>query len=128
MYLSGQVGGVEIERVTKFKYLGRVVSDDDNYAVAIGTNLKNARTQWVIFKKPLTTECASRRVVGHLYKAIVQLVLIYGSESWILSPRMLRTFNRKAARYITKRHIRPTDDESDWICSEGESVLADATR
>jgi hypothetical protein len=57
------VGGEKINRVSKFKYLGRgVVSeddDDDDNTPAIEANLKKARTKWAMFKKLLTRETAS---------------------------------------------------------------------
>jgi len=34
------VGGEEIERVGEFKYLGRIVSENDNGTPAIETNIK----------------------------------------------------------------------------------------
>ena len=84
------VVGVEIERETTFKYLGRVISDDNNDTVVIETNFKKA------FKKLLMRESACLEVMGNFYKGIVQSVHLYGSESWVLTPkplRMLRTFH-----------------------------------
>ena len=41
--------------------------------------------------------------------------------------KKLRTFHRKAARYITNRNIRPLNDGTDeWIYPSSESVLEDA--
>ena len=66
------MGGEKINRVSKFKYLGRVVSEDDDDSPAIEANLKKARMRWAMFKRLLTRENASRRVMGCFYKAIVQ--------------------------------------------------------
>jgi hypothetical protein len=37
-----------------------------------------------MFKKLLTRERASRRVMGHFYKAIVQSILLYWAETWVV--------------------------------------------
>jgi hypothetical protein len=112
--------------------LGRIVSeDDDDTTPAIEANLKNAKAKWAMFKKLLRREHASRRVMGHFYKAIVQSILLYGAETWVIKPenmKKLRTFHWKAARYITHRHsIRPLNDGTDEkIYPPSESVLEDA--
>ena len=125
-----KVGEAEIDRVTQFKYLGRTLSDVDDDAAAVEDNLKKATTRWAMHKKLLRREGASPRVMGHFYKAIVQAVLLYGAESWVLTPQLitkLRTFHRKAARFITNRHIRPKADESGaWVYPDSASVLEDA--
>ena len=83
-----------------------------------------------MFKRLLTRERASRRVMGHFYKAIVQSILLYGAETWVINPKnmqKLRTFHRGCARYITKRFIRPANDGTDeWIYPSSESVLEKA--
>ena len=122
------MGGEKIKRVSKFKYLGRVVSEDDDDSPAIETNLKKARMRWAMFKRLLTRENASRRVMGHFYKAIVQSVLLYGSETWVISTanmRKLSSFHHGCARFISHRHIKP-DDEGTWTYPSNESVLEDA--
>ena len=65
------MGGEKINRVRKFKYLGRVVSEDDDDSQAIEAKIKKARMKWAMFKRLLTRENASRRVMGCFYNAIV---------------------------------------------------------
>ena len=124
------VGGEAIKRVNTFKYLGRIVSEDDDDTPAIEANIKKAKAKWAMFKRLLTRERCSRRIMGHFYKAIVQSILLYGAETWVITPKnmaKLRTFHRKAARYITNRHIRPLNDGTDkWNYPSSESVLEDA--
>ena len=77
-----------------------------------------------MYKKLLRREGAFPRVMGHFYKAIVQAVLLYGAESWVLTPQLitkLRTFHRKAARFITK-----ADESGEWVYPDSASVLEDA--
>jgi hypothetical protein len=48
-----------------------------------------------------------------VYKTIVQLVLPYGSESWVLTAGVLKQFgrfHRRCACFITGSHIRQNSD------------------
>jgi hypothetical protein len=64
-----------------------------------------------------------------IYTLVVQAILLYGAESWVLTGAMAKTlqsFHQKCARYITGKHIRPdpTDIEGKtWICPPSEGVL-----
>ena len=52
----------------------------------------------------LRAENASPRICGLFYKATVQAVLLFGSESWNLTPlalEFLEGFHIRAARYMT---------------------------
>ena len=125
---SFTVGGTEIKRVTEFKYLGRIVSEDDNDSLAIEANLKKARAKWAMFKRLLTREHASRRVMGYFYKAIVQAILLFGAETWVISSadmRKLRKFHRSCARFITNRH-RTKNADGTWTHPSSALVLEDA--
>jgi hypothetical protein len=134
----------EIQRVCEFKYLGRIVSEnDDGTTSAIEANLKKAKMNWAIHKTLFLTKehAASRRVMVHFYKAIVQSIPLYWAETWVINPKnmhwvinpknmqKLRTFHRKCASYITNRHIKPSKDDEmeDWIFppSTIDSVLED---
>ena len=54
------MGGEKLKRVRESKYLGRIVSDEnDDDTLAIESNLKKARMKWAMFKKVLTREHAS---------------------------------------------------------------------
>ena len=44
---------------------------------------------------------------GKFYLAIVQLALLYGADSWVISQKkLLRIFHCWAVRYMTNSHIR----------------------
>jgi len=98
------VGGEDIKRVSEFKYMAKAVSEDDDDTLLIEANLKEAKAKWAMFKRLLTRENASRRVMGHFYKAIVQSILLYHTQTWVITPKhmqKLRMFHRKCARYIS---------------------------
>jgi hypothetical protein len=92
--------GETLERVEVFKYLGRLLAFDDNDVQAVRSNLKKARGMWARISRVLRTDNISPRVSGMFYKATVQAVLLYGSETWSLTPAALKSlegFHLRAA-------------------------------
>lgn len=101
--------GVQLESVTSFKYLGRYLSNTDSDWPALYKNLGKARQKWARISIMLSREGASPRVSAMFYKAIVQSVLLYGSETWVINPSMLRVlegFHHRVARRLTGRTAR----------------------
>jgi hypothetical protein len=91
----------DLERVEVFKYLGRLLAYDDNDSQAMRANLKKAHKSWARVSRVLRAENALPKVCGVFYKAVVQAVLLFGSETWKLSPASLKSlegFHFRAAR------------------------------
>ena len=68
-----------------------------------------ARKSWGQLYWILSREEADPKVSGSFYKAVVQAVLLFGAETWVLDPRMERAldnFQHRVARRITGRHPR----------------------
>ncbi len=102
--------------------------DDDEDVRAVSRNLQRARGKWGRISKILSREGTDSKTMASFYKAIVQSVLLYGAESWAITKsveKKLRSFHRRCARYITRRHIRQNEDES-WTCPASDSVLEEA--
>ena len=62
--------------------------------------------------------------MAKFYLAVVQSVLLYGAESWVVSQRdlkILRSFHRRAVRYMTNNHIRKLD-ENEWVYPDHDSL------
>ena len=98
----------ELERVEVFKYLGRLLAYDDNDTQTVRGNLKKAHSDWVRLSRTIRAKNASPRVCGIFYKATVQLILLFGSETWNLSPKSLKSlkgFHLQAAWHMAG--IRP---------------------
>ena len=56
----------------------------------------------------LGREGAKSRVSGMLFKAVVQAVLLFGSEMWVKTPRMggaIGGFQHRVAIWITGRYL-----------------------
>ena len=54
-------------------------------------NLKKARSVWARLSHTIRAKNASPRVCGVFYKVTVQLILLFGSETWNLSPKSLKS-------------------------------------
>jgi exonuclease III len=122
------VEGIPIETVTDFKYLGRVVNNSDGDGPTVHRSLQRARATWGRIGRVLSKEGADPKTMASFYKAVVQSVLLYGSESWTLTLSMekkLQSFHRRCARYVTGQHIRQNPDET-WTCPSSEMVLEKA--
>ena len=102
------VHGDVLERVRAFRYLSRLLSQDDNNIQAVRSQLCKARGTWARVGQVLRKENAPPRVSAKFYKAIVQSVLLYGSETWVLSTASLARlegFHLCAAYRMAKKHV-----------------------
>ena len=81
------------------------------------------RLSWVLQK-----ENAPVKVCASFYRATVQAVLLFGSETWVTTPSMLRTlegFHLRAARRMTGMMPKRKSDGS-WVYPDSEKVLKEA--
>jgi hypothetical protein len=83
--------GEDLERVEVFKYLGQSLTYEDNDSQAMQLNLKKARKSWARVSCVLRVENASPKVSGVFYKATIQTVLLFGSETWKIVSFELKT-------------------------------------
>ena len=65
--------------MTSFKYLGRVISEADDYWFTVVRNLAKAQAVKWRLTRILSREGAAPRVSGVLFKAVVQSVLLFGA-------------------------------------------------
>ena len=101
------VNGKKIERVHRFKYLGRWLDDRDDDTYAIVDNIRKARNQWNCLARILKREGANAVCMGRFYLVVVQAVLLYGSDSWTITEgnlKRIRSFHNRAVRYLTGKH------------------------
>ena len=108
--------------------MGRILEENDNDDHAALRQLARAREKWGRMSRLLSSQGASASTRGYFYKAIIQAVLLYGSESWTLSNSTLkkfRSFHSRVARYLTGRHIRPLEN-GEWFYPSTADVLSEA--
>ena len=101
--------GKPLEAVPSFKYLGRIITAGDNDWPELEGNLVKARKSWGRLTRILSREGADKRISGTFFKAVVQQVLLFGAEIWVLAPlieRFLDSFMHGAAQRITVRQPR----------------------
>ena len=76
----------------------------------------------------LSREGADKRVSGNFFKAMVQAVLLFGAETWVLTPRIERALDRfmhGAARRITGKQPRRGGD-GQWTHPPLKEVMREA--
>ena len=101
------VHGEALERVEVFKYLGRLLAQDDD-----------VRGTWARVGQVLRAENIPPWVAAKFYKAVVQAVLLYGSETWVLSKTALASlegFHIRAAYRMAVRHKPRRGPGHGWI-------------
>jgi hypothetical protein len=69
------VEGEVLDKVDLFRYLGRILAQDDDDVRAIRQQIKKARAIWARVGQVLTAENTPRKVSAKFYKAVVQSVL-----------------------------------------------------
>ena len=80
--------------MTAFKYLGRVLAVGDDYWLAVAGNLQKARNSLVLMLRLFFREGSDPKVLGHIFEAVVQVVLIFTAYMWVLTPRMEWSLSR----------------------------------
>ena len=108
--------------------MGRILDEDEDDKHASSPQLTKARTKWNQIGQVLRSEGMKPRAMGYFYKTIVQAILLYGSETWVVSDAHLqqfRSFHSRVSRHIAGCHIRPLEDGS-WYCPPTVDVLEDA--
>ncbi len=92
------VHGDVLERVEVFKYLGRMMAQDNDDIQAIRAQLRKAHATWARVGQVLQSENALPPIAARFYQAIVQAILLYGSKTWVIS--------RTALARLKGLHIR----------------------
>ena len=63
-----------------------------------------------------------------MYKSIVEAVLLFGAETWVLSKAMetkLQSFHRRCVRALTGQYLTKNPDGT-WTCPSSEETLKEA--
>ena len=89
------------------------LSRDDSEDKAISENIIKARKRWGQIHRLLSRDQAQPKTMARFYLAVVQAVLLHGSETWVLSQcqlQRLEHFHARCARHISHRNIHPLAD------------------
>ncbi len=118
------VYGEELEQVKVFKYLGQLLSYDDNDTQATRVNLAKACRCWARVSQVLRSENASSKVCGVFYKTTIQAVLLFESETWNLVPLGMVCMEGFHLRVAWRMHPRKRPAGT-WEYPNLEKVLWD---
>ena len=91
------------------------MTEGENDWLAMVGNLGKARRSWGRLSWVLVREGADPKVSRTFYTALVQAVLLFGAETWVLIPRMekaLDSFQSRVTRRITGRQPQRKKDGS----------------
>ena len=103
------IHGDVLERFEVFKYLGHLLAQDGDNAQVIRQQLRKARSVWARVGQVLRGENVGPRIATKFYKAVVQAVLLYGSETWNLTKlalAQLEGFHVRAAYKMARKYIQ----------------------
>jgi hypothetical protein len=120
------VHGDVLEWVEVFRYLGCLLLQDDDDIQAVRSQLCKARRTWARVGQVLRKENTPPRVSTKFYKAIVQSGLLYGSETWVLSPAVmarLEGFHICVAYRMAKEHTPCRGMNDQWTYPPSKKVL-----
>ena len=93
------MNGQKLEKVSEFKYLGRILTDDNNKTKATNYQIRRAQQQWNCIAKILKQKGANAMTIMKFYMAEAQAVLLYSLDSWVILDRnwsKLWAFHNKA--------------------------------
>ena len=90
--------------------------------------MAKAWKSWGRMQEILRREGATPRISGNVFKAVVQQVLLFRAETWVVTPEMeqaLSGFLHGAARRLTGRQARREKD-GDWHYPSLEGAMKEA--
>ena len=110
------------------QHMVRVISVMDDDWPAVIRNMTKARIIWQRMSRILIREGVSPRVSVFFFKAVVQSVLLFSAETWVVIPRMgrfLGFFHDQAERRLTGRMLQRRLDGS-WDYNSAEAAREEA--
>ena len=120
--------GRSMEIVTSLQYLGEVILSADNEWPAVVRNLSRARAACKRMTIILSRDGAEPRVSILFFKAMVQAVMLFGSETWVVTPctgRYLGGFQDQVERRLMGRLLQQRPDGK-WAYTLSEKARGEA--
>ena len=78
--------GFPLTKLVSFKYLGSLLMATYEDWPAVVANLCKARNRWVKLIHILVCEGAYSRTPGTFFKSVVQAIILFGLETWVVNP------------------------------------------
>ena len=103
-----------------------MLSSSINDLPVVEQNLQKAQGKWGRLVKIIGSEGKNWRMMGRFYVAVVQAVLIFGYETWVMTPwfdKSLESFHHRSVQRMTGiGHKRQQDGT--WVYTPFGAVLA----
>ncbi|XP_024884393.1 uncharacterized protein LOC112462707 [Temnothorax curvispinosus] len=109
----GNFGSYTFENVEEFKYLGSIITSDNNEAREVQARVKAANRAYFSLIPIMKLRDVRRDTKILLYKTLIRSVATYGCETWAVTQRsasVLDAFERKVLRRI----YGPTQEDGMW--------------
>jgi hypothetical protein len=97
------LNGQSFEQVDNFKYLGALITSQNEVKADIKGKITAGNRCYRSFSKILGIRYISKNTKIRIYKTIIRPVVLYGSETWVITGKMassLMTWERKILRKI----------------------------
>ena len=120
--------GVSLAPISSVKYLGRILLESDDDWLEVVRNLRLVQKKWARLTQVLGIEEEDAWTLGAFYIAVVQVVHLYGSETWVMFPFIGTTlggFHHRVARRLMGRQIRRVLDGT-WVYPPLAEVMTKA--
>jgi hypothetical protein len=107
-----------------------MMAQDNNNVQAVQCQLRKAQGTWARIGQVLRSENATPRLAAKFYKAIVQAVLLYGSETWNLTKAVLARlegFHVQAAYHMAQVHWPRWVAGNQWVYPKTSDVLEECS-
>lgn len=117
-----EIHGNRVEAVGKFKYLGSVLTSDNNVSEEIRERIAAGGRCYFAFKKLLGSNSLHKEAKLKIYKTVIRPVVVYGGEAWTLTKQdtdRLRVFERQILRRICGPEIR----QGEWRRRRNKDLL-----
>jgi hypothetical protein len=100
---SVAIGGKHFKVVKEFVYLGSLMTPANDVSLEVQRRIQTANRCFFGLRKHLQSNHLSRQTKFTIHKTLIRPVLLYGSETWVLTKREenpLLVFERKVVRTI----------------------------
>ena len=99
----------QLETVMPLKYLGHLFKATEYDCTTVIINLQKAQKIWARKLRILGREGADTRMSGRFFLAMMQTTLLFGTETWVTNPlivRLLGVFHHRVAQRILGKQPR----------------------